>query len=110
MRLMLGNGNEPNLLVTVKDDYDPTRFTFSVINGAWDGEFINGNISIFGCPSGDYTSLGNVEIICDNQLRLRSAPYYDYQTVFNNFDNVDYVGPEPAKYIEFDDLDDDIPF
>ena len=107
---MIGYGNTPSLLVSVADDYNPTNFKFRVVNGAWEGEFINGNISIFGPPGGDYTSLDKAEIICDNQDRLRSIPHYDYQTVFNNFGNPDYVAPKPTKYIDMSDLDDDIPF
>jgi hypothetical protein len=51
MRLMLGSNGDPSLLVSVDDDYNPSRFKFSVINGAWEGEFIDGHISIFGCPA-----------------------------------------------------------
>jgi hypothetical protein len=43
--------------------------------------------------------------LCDNQDRLRG----DYQEVFNNFDNPDYVAPR-REVVWFDATDDDIPF
>ena len=104
MKLMLGD-LEPWVLVSTSNDYDPANFKFYVENGAWEGHFYKGYVTVYGAPSGDYTSLVKVGIICDNQDRLRG----DWQTVFDNFDNADYVAP-PAKEIDFSWLDDDIPF
>ena len=112
MRLMLGTPGNPRLLVTVKDDFDPAHFEFRVINGAWDGVFTNGHVTVLGIPGGgDFSDLGITEIICSNQDRLRGNNSWDYQTVFNNFDDPAYVGPEWEKVVfEFDNMDDDIPF
>ncbi len=106
MRLMLGNSDSgPTLLVTVYDNYDPLNFKFWVVNGVWNGVFTNGHITVLGPPSGDWSDLDTTEILTDNQKRLRG----DYNDVFNNFNNLDYVGPEP-KVIKLDDMDNDIPF
>ncbi len=105
MRLMLGTMGKPSLLVTVEQERSPTDFDFWVANGAWDGIFNNGHVTILGCPSGDFSDLNQTEILCDNQNRLRGS----WQTVFDNFDNPDYVAPA-AKVVDFSDLDDDIPF
>lgn len=112
MRLMLGTNNEPSLLVRVADDYNPTNFKFSVINGAWEGEFTNGYITVFGCPGGDFSSLDKVEILTDNQDRLRCnfTDWDSYNEVFANFHNPNYVAPEYKKVLQFDYWDDDIAF
>ena len=105
MRLMLGTKDNPSLLVNVEQEHSSTHFEFWVVNGCWRGVFTNGYITILGCPSGNFSSLEKSEIICDNQDRLRG----EYNTVFENFYNIDYVSPVP-KHIVFDDMDDDIPF
>jgi hypothetical protein len=105
MRLMLGTKNQPSLLVDVQQEKSPTEFDFWVVNGAWQGVFTNGYITVLGCPTGDFSSLEKTEILCDNPDRLRG----DYNAVFENFDNVDYVAPVPKRVV-FDDMDDDIPF
>ena len=105
MRLMLGNKDCPSLLIELEQEMSPTHFDFWVVNGAWRGVFTNGYITILGCPGGDYSSLEKTEILCDNPDRLRG----DYNTVFENFDNIDYVAPK-HKQVVFDDMDDDIPF
>jgi len=109
MRLMLGTKERPSLLVNVKQEYSPTHFDFEVINGRWDGTYTDGYVTIWGCPSGDYSSLDKVEILTDNQDRLRCRWTSDYQEVFNNWDNPNYVAPKPEPVV-FDDMDDDIPF
>ena len=100
---MLGNDGKPFLLVNVEENYNPKKFEFYVINGAWDGIFIDGYLTI-NHPWHPFSSLDKVQIICTDQKRLRSHPW-DYQDVFNNFDNPNYVGPEP-KPIPEDFLDD----
>lgn len=107
---MLGTVERPSLLVNVKQEYSPTHFDFWVVNGNWDGTFYNGHVTVYGCPSGDYSSLDKIEILCDNQDRLRSSDWSGgYETVFTNFYNPDYVAPKP-KPVVFHDMDDDIPF
>ena len=54
------------------------------------------------------SSLEKVEILCDNQDRLRCS-IGEYQEVFNNFSDLDYIAIKP-KVVKFDDMDDDIPF
>lgn len=113
MRLMLGTPGNPSLLVSVDDNYDPTTFKFSVINGQWDGVFTNGHVTVLGIPGGgDYSDLGITEILTDNQDRLRCdfTVFGDYNTVFDNFDNPNYVAPEYKQHANFDNMDDDIPF
>jgi len=105
MRLMLGTKDCPSLLIELEQEMSPTHFDFWVVNGAWQGVFTDGYITVLDCPSGDFSSLEKTEILCDNQDRLRG----DYDTVFANFDNVDYVAPVPKRVV-FDDMDDDIPF
>jgi hypothetical protein len=46
------------------------------------------------------------DILSDNQDRLRG----DYQEVFDNFHNPDYVAPKPEKVVLPSDWDDDIAF
>ena len=104
---MLGTKDRPSLLIELEQEKSPTEFDFWVVNGAWRGVFTNGYITILGCPGGDYSSLEKIEILCDNPDRLRG----DYDTVFENFNNVDYVAPVPVpKRVVFADMDDDIPF
>jgi len=100
MRLMLGNP-KPNLLVNVDDNFDPNSFKFWVVNGAWDGKFGYGTITVDRYPE---TVMHNFSIICFDQNRLRGK----YDVVFDNFDNPEYVAPV-AKVINFADFD-DIPF
>jgi hypothetical protein len=112
MRLMLGNVGNPSLLVSVDDNYDPQNFKFRVINGAWDGVFYKGHITVLGIPGGgDYSDLDITEILTDNQDRLRCnfTIFDDYNTVFINFHDENYVAPQ-YKQVKFDDMDDDIPF
>lgn len=106
MYLMLGNSNKPSLLVSVEQEKSPTEFDFRVINGCWDGTFTNGYVTVWGCPSGDFSSLDKVEILSDNQDRMRHK-VGEWREVFVNWDNPDYVAPMP-KVVSYDD--DDIPF
>lgn len=101
---MLGLDNDPSLLVDVANDYNPANFDFYVINGNWEGTYTRGFITLKGVPSGDYSNLRKIDILCDNQDRLRG----EYNEVFVNFDNENYVGPV-SKYVPTE-FDDDIPF
>lgn len=106
MRLMLGVDNRPSLLVDVTEFDNPDNFDFYVVNGAWEGKFQNGYITVLGAPAGDFSDhLTHHSIITQNQDRLRG----DYNDVFNNFDNPNYIAPKP-KYTSADFMDDDIPF
>ena len=108
---MLGTKERPSLLVNVKQEYSKDHFDFWVVNGNWDGTFQHGYITIWDCPSGDYSSLDKIEILCDNQDRLRSSDWSGgYQTVFDNYNNPDYVAPTPKKVVLPADWDDDIAF
>jgi hypothetical protein len=102
---MLGTEGEPSLLVTVLHEYEPSYFKFYVVNGSWEGVFTDGHVTVHMPHGGDYSDLGTTEILCSNQDRLRG----DYNTVFYNFDNPDYVAPK-AEEVFFADMDDDIPF
>jgi hypothetical protein len=108
---MLGDSDgRPSLLVTVKDDFDPANFSFRVINGGWDGTYTNGDIRVIRGNDDDDTPVGaGIKILTEEQDRLRGDSVWDYQTVFNSFDNPKYVGPvwEP---VYFADMDDDIAF
>lgn len=111
MRLMLGTAERPSLLVDVDEDYDPTHFKFYVINGGWEGTFYNGYVTVHH-PWNPHSSLDKVEILTDNQDRLRCGQRgssNDYNDVFENFDNPDYVAPLYTYNREFLE-DDDIPF
>jgi len=109
MRLMLGTKERPELLVNVKQEHSPTHFEFWVVNGNWDGTFYNGYVTVHH-PYNPHSSLDKVEILCDNQDRLRSSDWSGgYQAVFDNFHNETYVAPKP-KPVVYDDMDDDIPF
>lgn len=103
MRLMLGVGGRPDLLVAVDDDIDRNVFKFYVVNGAWNGKYINGRITVRH-PTEPFSTLDQIEILCDNQDRLRG----DYQDVFANYHDVNYKGPELKPFPA--DWDDDIPF
>lgn len=106
MRLMLGTKDDPSLLVSVHQEYSSTHFEFWVVNGCWDGTFTNGYITVWGSPGGDFSSLEKIEILSDNQDRLRG----DYQTVFDNFNDPDYVAPRRENATLSPIWDDDIPF
>jgi len=109
MRLMLGTKDKPSLLVNVKQEHSPTHFEFWVVNGNWDGTFYNGYVTVHH-PYNPHSSLDKVEILCDNQDRLRSSDWSGgYQAVFNNFHDETYMAPKP-KPVVYDDMDDDIPF
>jgi hypothetical protein len=103
---MLGVSGYPSLLVDVTNFDNQDNFDFYVINGAWDGKFQNGYITVLGAPDGDFSDhLTHHTILTQNQDRLRG----DYQTVFNNFDNENFVAPQYSQ-VTFADMDDDIPF
>ena len=112
MRLMLGTQERPSLLVNVEEGYDRRHFDFRVGNGAWAGTFYKGYITVHSCPSGDFSSLEKMEILTDNQDRLRSPDWYgEYNEVFANFNNPNYVSPYREKYVDPRWAeDDDIPF
>jgi hypothetical protein len=103
MRLMLGHNERPSLLVDITKQHSPTRFDFWVVNGAWDGTYTDGYVTVWH-PWNPHTDLDKVEILCDNQDRLRGP----YTTVFENFDNPEYVAPKPKPLPDY--WDDDIPF
>jgi hypothetical protein len=108
---MLGKDNHPDLLVTVKQEHRQGHFEFRVINGAWDGTYTDGYITIWDSPSGSWSSLDKMEILTDNQDRLRSSDWYgEYNEVFANYNNPDYVSPYREKYVQPVAWDDDIPF
>jgi len=110
MRLMLGTKERPSLLVNLGQEYSPAHFDFWVVNGAWDGTFYNGYVTVHH-PYNPHSSLDKVEILCNNQDRLRSSDWSGgYQEVFNNFHDETYVAPkrEPVKLPA--SWDDDIPF
>lgn len=120
MRLMLGYNDRgimtPQLLVEV-DDSDMTEFrlgdTFpiEVVNGFWYGVYNIKEKSLYINFTKD--TVYGVEILCDDQNRLRSK-VGDYNSVFDNFHDPNYVAPEPYKkrYTELlrDYYDDSIPF
>jgi hypothetical protein len=106
---MLGTAKRPSLLVNVVQEYSPTHFDFWVVNGAWDGTYTNGYVTVHH-PDNPHSSLDRVEILCNNQDRLRSSDWSGgYQAVFDNFHNETYMAPKP-KPVVYDDMDDDIPF
>jgi hypothetical protein len=106
---MLGTKERPELLVNVGQEYSPDHFDFWVVNGAWDGTYYNGYVTVHH-PWEPYSSLDKVEILCNNQDRLRSSDWSGgYQEVFNNFHDETYMAPKP-KPVVYDDMDDDIPF
>ena len=103
MRLMLGTRNIPNLLIDVEKIHGPGHFDFWVVNGAWNGTYYNGYVTIWH-PSEPYSSLDKIDILTDNQDRLRG----DYNDVFINFCNTEYVAPKSKPLPS--DWEDDIPF
>ena len=106
---MLGIKDKPSLLVNIEQEKSPTEFDFWVVNGAWDGTYYNGYVTVHH-PWNPYSSLDKVEILCNNQDRLRSSDWSGgYQAVFDNFHDETYVAPKP-KPVVYDDMDDDIPF
>jgi hypothetical protein len=107
MKLMLGTKERPSLLVNVRQEYSPTHFDFWVINGAWEGTFYNGYVTVHH-PWNPHSSLDKTEILCDNQDRLRCGAR-EYQDVFDNFHDENYVAPKREPVV-FADMDDDIPF
>lgn len=112
MRLMLGIANVPEWLVNVDEPFDPNKFSFFVVNGSWEGAFTNGYITVLDDPEGAISYIDKkVEILSSNQDRLRSNRdrWGDYETVFDNWDNPNYVAPS-FEPVVFDDMDDDIPF
>lgn len=106
-RLMLGRGGVPDLLVEVEEVYSPTHFDFWVLNGYWEGTHTNGYLTVHNCPGGSFSSLDKIEILTDNQARLRG----NWNDVFTNFHDENYTGPLLRDTSDiFADADDDIPF
>ncbi len=102
---MLGTDERPSLLVEVEKEYSPTHFDFYVVNGAWDGTFYNGHVTIWH-PDRPWTELEKTEILTNNQDRLRGK----YRDVFQYFQDPNYIAPTPKKVELPADWDDDIPF
>ena len=109
MRLMLGTPGNPSLLVNIGQEYSPTHFEFRVINGAWDGTFNNGHVTVWH-PDNPWSNLSKTDILCDTQDRLCSYPHYEYESVFANFHNPNYVGRKPKEVVLPAYWDDDIAF
>ena len=105
MRLMLGTKDSPSLLVDVGQEKSPTEFDFWVVNGAWDGTYTNGCVTVHH-PYEPWSELSKTEILCDNQDRLRG----EYNEVFIHFNDPNYVAPKPKKVEYPSNWDDDIPF
>jgi hypothetical protein len=101
---MLGTKDQPSLLVDIQQEHSTNHFEFWVVNGAWEGTYTNGYITIHH-PWNPHSSLEKVEILSDNQDRLRG----EYQDVFDNFRNPNYVAPKREPVV-FHDMNDDIPF
>lgn len=105
MRLMLGTKEQPSLLVDVEQEHSPSHFEFWVINGAWAGTFHNGHVTVW-YPDRPWTELNTTEILSDNPNRLRG----EYQTVFDNWHNPNWVAPVCETATLPPEWDDDIPF
>jgi len=67
---MLGIKDRPSLLIEVRQEHAPDHFDFWVVNGAWEGTFYNGYVTVHH-PRNPHSSLDKVEILCDNQDRLQ---------------------------------------
>jgi hypothetical protein len=99
---MLGIDDSPYLLVETDANFNRNHFDFWVVNGAWNGVFRDSRVYI----ERDKEPVDHVvTILTDNQDRLRG----EYQTVFNNFGDENYVAPKPI-YTAEDFEDDDIAF
>jgi hypothetical protein len=99
---MLGIEDKPYLLVEVDPNFNRNHFDFHVVNGRWNGVYRDGRVYV----ERDKEPVDHVvTILTDNQDRLRG----DYQTVFDNFSDENYVAPKP-RYTAEDFEDDDIPF
>lgn len=109
MMLMLGTRVRPELLVVVEQERGLSDFDFRVVNGAWNGTFFNGHITVWDPPSGSYTTMDKMEILTDNQDRLRHK-VGEWREAFYNFDNENYVAPLPKPVVYPSIWDDDIPF
>jgi hypothetical protein len=97
---MLDSGDgEPNLLVTITKEHASDHFDFTVINGGWDGVFNHGRITVWS-PEAFSLIDCRANIICDNQDRLRG----EYDAVFANFHDVDWVAPDHSKLIDYDNI------
>lgn len=103
MRLMLGTTDKPGLLVSVDDVFNRADFKFKVINGGWSGIYNNGEIRV---QNYGKVILSGILILCEDQDRLRG----DYNDVFDNFNNINYVAPKIKYKVNVDSWDDDIPF
>lgn len=102
---MIGLDSIPSLLVDIEQHHSPDHFDFLVVNGDWYGTFINGNVTVHDCPSGDYTSLGDWKVLSTDSNRLCG----NYQSVFDNWHNPNYVAPTQLEQYP-PSWDDDIPF
>ena len=104
-RVMIGMNGKPSLLVEVTAAESPTSFMFTVVNGGWKGVYTDGVLTI---PDREKNEPIECEILTRNQDRLRG----EYNDVFNNFHNENYVAKQYDSYSDkyYDDLDDDIAF
>lgn len=80
MRLLLGCP-EPSLLVEVRGTFKPEQFSFTVVNGAWDGHFLRGWVYVDDTANDMNPLVGEFMVISDCQESLAG----DYNDVFNNF-------------------------
>jgi hypothetical protein len=103
MRLMLGN-ERPELLVEVDGEFKENYFRFWVINGMWTGEFRNGDIIVNVFDHWPEYALVHYKILCRDQNRLDCC-LADYQTVFDNFHDPNWIAPKFESKIE--DIDPD---
>jgi hypothetical protein len=82
MRMLIGveGSDTPTLLVRVSRFIDPKNFTFSVINGGWNGSVVDGRINVSGRRT-------------EHQLKIFSngeefLNHHDYNEVFLKYEQM----------------------
>jgi hypothetical protein len=101
-RLMLGHNGTASLLVEVRKRFSETDFIFHVINGAWDGRYVDGRIfldidvrvremdPVTYVLQENAEYIDGYEIVSDDQKLLRVGDSYyrsqDYNDIFNDYE------------------------
>ena len=86
MRLILGKGLGPRLLVSTRCSELLDKFEFWVINGNWRGWYDNSTISFTTrYRSEEIDTISNVEILCTDQ-KLLDGPEECYDEIIARFE------------------------
>jgi hypothetical protein len=109
---MLGLPHRPLLLVIVNRSRSPDDFDFWVINGAWDGTYCDGHVTIWDAWH-PYSMIDTMRKLSEDQDRLRCPSHSTnsaYNQVFDNWSDPNWQGPLTPQFIPPPEWTDGIAF